>query len=238
MDKIKTGINELDKMIGGFPVGKTVLVTGDAGSGKTIFGLQFANISCKEGKKAVYISTEESADDLRQQGKSFGWDFGSLEKKGLMEFIELAGNRAQEIATALDISFDGTKGNFEDLLDHIPADTNILIIDSLGNHTANLTQHEFRDRIDLLVYKLNKRGITTLVILDSTTSRQFHDIALFSVYGAIQLQKKENPYTGRRERVMDIVKMRNTKTPIQLLTYEINTGGIVISSPIDSSGFD
>ena len=28
------------------------------------------------------------------------------------------------------------------------------------------------------------------------------------------------------------------KTPIQLLTYEINTGGIVISSPIDSSGFD
>ena len=73
MDRIKTGIKELDTMIGGFPVGKTVLITGDAGSGKTIFGLQFANISCIEGKKTVYISTEESAEDLRQQGKSFGW---------------------------------------------------------------------------------------------------------------------------------------------------------------------
>src|SRR3990172_11691367 len=70
MDRIKTGINELDKMIGGFPAGKTILITGDAGSGKTIFGLQFANISCEENKKTAYISTEECAGDLRQQGKS------------------------------------------------------------------------------------------------------------------------------------------------------------------------
>ncbi|PWB50775.1 MAG: recombinase [Candidatus Methanoperedenaceae archaeon] len=238
MDRIKTGIDELDKMIGGFPVGKTILVTGDAGSGKTIFGLQFANICCTEGKKTVYISTEECAEDLRQQGKSFGWDFGSHGKKGYLEFIELAGNRAMEIETSLDINLDSTKGNFNELLDQIPVDTKILIIDSLGNRTANLTPHEFRDRFDLLVYNLNNREITTLVILDSATSREFHDLALFSVYGAIQLLKKENPYTDRRERVMDIVKMRNTRTPIQLLTYEINANGIVISSPIDSSGID
>lgn len=238
MDRIKTGIDELDKMIGGFPVGKTILVTGDAGSGKTIFGLQFANICCLEGKKTVYISTEECADDLRQQGKSFGWDFGKHGKKGNLKFIELADNRAMEIETSLDINFDTTKGNFNELLDQIPVDTKVLIIDSLGNRTANLTPHEFRDRFDLLVYNLNKREITTLVILDSATSREFHDLALFSVYGAIQLLKKENPYTDRRERVMDIVKMRNTRTPIQLLTYEISANGIVISSPIDSSGID
>ena len=238
MDRIKTGIDELDKMIGGFPVGKTILVTGDAGSGKTIFGLQFANICCMEGKKTVYISTEECAEDLRQQGKSFGWDFGRHGKKGYLKFIELAGNRAMEIETSLDINLDSTKGNFNELIDIIPEDTKILMIDSLGNRTANLTPHEFRDRFDLLVYNLNNRGVTTLVILDSATSREFHDLALFSVYGAIQLLKKENPYTDRRERVMDIVKMRNTKTPIQLLTYEISANGIVISSPIDSSEMD
>ena len=238
MDRIKTGINELDKMIGGFPAGKTILITGDAGSGKTIFGLQFANISCEENKKTAYISTEECADDLRQQGKSFGWDFVSLGKKGLIDFIELAGNRAIEIETALDISLDAAKGNFTEILGHISAETEVLIIDSLGNRTANLSPHEFRDRFDLLIFNLNNRKITTLVILDSATSRKFNDLALFSVYGAIQLMKRENPYTDRRERVMDIVKMRNTRTPIQLLTYEINTGGIVISSPIDLSGIN
>jgi len=235
MERIKTGINELDKMIGGFPVGKTVLVTGDAGSGKTIFGLQFAHTSCMEGKKTAYISTEECADDLRQQGKSFGWDFESPEKEGLIEFIELAGNRVIEIETALDISLDAAKGNFTELLDHIPGDAKVVIIDSLGNRTANLTPHEFRDRFDLMVFNLNNRGITTLMIFDSATLKEFHDLALFSVHGAIQLLKRENPYTDRRERVMDIVKMRNTRTPIQLITYEINTDGIVISSPFDPS---
>ena len=38
--------------------------------------------------------------------------------------------------------------------------------------------------------------------------------------------KRENPYTGRRERVMDIVKMRSTKTPTQFMSYEINSDGL------------
>ncbi len=45
--------------------------------------------------------------------------------------------------------------------------------------------------------------------------------------------KRENPYTGRRERVMDIIKVRSTKTPTQFLTYEIGSNGIVINSAID-----
>ena len=46
--------------------------------------------------------------------------------------------------------------------------------------------------------------------------------------------KRENPYTGRRERVMDIVKMRSTKTPTQFITYEIDSNGIKIVSGVDS----
>ncbi|TMS40472.1 MAG: recombinase, partial [Methanobacterium sp.] len=78
-----------------------------------------------------------------------------------------------------------------------------------------------------------KRNITTLLILDSATSDEFNEIALYSVYGAINLMKRENPYTGRRERVMDIIKVRSTKTPTQFLTYEIGSNGIVINSAID-----
>ncbi|MDP1552262.1 MAG: ATPase domain-containing protein, partial [Methanobacteriaceae archaeon] len=41
---------------------------------------------------------------------------------------------------------------------------------------------------------------------------------------------RENPYTGRRERVMDIIKMRSTKTPTQFLTYDIGANGIEIQN--------
>ncbi|MFZ3383155.1 MAG: ATPase domain-containing protein, partial [Candidatus Methanoperedens sp.] len=92
---------------------------------------------------------------------------------------------------------------------------------------------EFRDRFNLLVYNLAQKGITTFVLLGGVISREFIDLALYSAYGAIQLMKRDNPYTGRRERVMDIVKMRNTKTPVQLLSYEISSGGIIITTPVE-----
>ncbi len=234
MERIKSGISELDKILGGFPVGKTILVTGEPGSGKTIFGLQFAYTSCVQGKKTVYISTEEKACDLKLQGKSFGWEIENFEKNGMIRFIELAEYRAKEIETALTISLDAVKGNFSELLEHIPQDTQVIIIDSLGSRTANLSPFEFRDRFDLLVYNMAHMGITAMIILDNVTSKEFNDIALFSAYGAIQLMKRENPYTGRRERVMDIVKMRNTKTPVQLLAYEIGHSGIEITTPVES----
>ena len=231
MERLKTGVTDLDVVIGGFQAGKTVLVTGDPGTGKTIFGLQFARACCTQGMRTVYLSTEEGADDLRLQGKSFGWDIGSLERNGMLRFIELAGHRAQEIKTALSISVETVKGNFSELLDNLPGDTQVLVIDGLGSHAANLTVFEFRDRFDLLVHNLAQRDITAMVILDSVTSKEFNDIALFSANGAIQLLKRENPYTGRRERVMDVVKMRNTKTPIQLLAYEIGSRGIELTLP-------
>lgn len=231
MERLKTGVSELDVVIGGFPTGKTVLVTGDPGTGKTIFGLQFANACGTQGMKTAYLSTEENASDLRPQGESFGWDIEGLERRGLLRFVELAGYRAEEIKTALSISLEAVKGNFSELLDNLPEDIQVLVIDSLGSSSANLTVFEFRDRFDLLVHNLVRRNITAMVILDSVTSKELNDIALFSAYGAIQLLKRENPYTGRRERVMDIIKMRNTKTPIQLLAYEIGLRGIELTLP-------
>jgi len=235
MQRIKTGSSELDEIIGGFPSGKTILIIGDPGSGKTIFGLQFAYANCMENKKTIYISTEEDANEIKMQGKSFGWNLEDLENRGFLKIIELAGYRALEIRTALCISMDAVKGDFSQFCDNIPDDTDFLIIDSLGSHVSNLSATEFRDRFNLLVYSLAQKGITALVLLGGVISKEFVELALYSAYGAIQLMKRENPYTGRRERVMDIVKMRNTKTPVQLLSYEISPDGIIITMPIDAS---
>jgi archaeal flagellar protein FlaH len=236
MSRVKTGIGGLDKVLEGFPKGRTVLVTGNAGSGKTIFGLQFANECCVNGIKTHYLATEENMSDLELQASSFGWKFDQYKKAGLFNLVELTSTRLQEIEAAASIRYEGKKGGFEELLEMVPSDVKVLIIDSLGSHTTNLTAREFKDRLDLLVHNCNKRGITTMFILDSATSKDYNDLALFSVYGAIVLMKRENPYTGRRERVMDIVKMRNTMTPIQLLTFDIGKSGIMITNTDDTTG--
>jgi len=56
MESLSTGIEGLDLMIdGGYPKGRSVLITGPPGSGKTILGLQFLHRSCADGKKCVMI---------------------------------------------------------------------------------------------------------------------------------------------------------------------------------------
>ncbi|OPX57427.1 MAG: circadian clock protein KaiC [Methanobacterium sp. PtaB.Bin024] len=234
MERIKTGIEGIDQFTGGIPRGKSVLLTGDAGSGKTIFGLQFALKSSQNNLKTVYVTTEEDSNDLFVQGSTFKWDIQSVTESDFLTFIELAGVRARVIEAEININVGSMKGNFSKFLKDLPEDTEVLVIDNIGSYTAQLTPYEFRDRFDLLVYELNKRNITALIILDSATSKEFNEIALFSVYGAIKLMKRENPYTGRRERVMDVVKMRSTKTPTQFMTYEIGEEGIQIVSGMES----
>ncbi len=228
LKRIKSGINGIDDITNGFPMGRSMLITGDAGSGKTIFGLQFARSSCDQGYKTVYITTEEDASDLYTQGDTFNWDLKSFKDNDLLSFNELAGVRARVTEAEMSIDIGAMKGNFSKFINELPEDTQTVIIDNIGSYTAKLTPYEFRDRFDLLIYELKKRNITALVILDSATSKEFNEIALFSVYGALRLMKRENPYTGRRERVMDLVKMRSTKTPTQFMSYEIDDTGITL----------
>lgn len=233
MNRIKTGIDGIDKFTNGFPEGRTLLITGDAGSGKTIFGLQFAYTCCIQNLKTAYITTEEDAEDLYVQSSAFNWDIKDCTDKGILKFIELAKIRAEVTEAEIKIEIESMKGNFAKLLETLPEDTQAAVIDNIGSYTAKLTPHDFRARLDLLVYELKRRNITALIILDSATSDEFNEIALYSVYGAIKLMKRENPYTGRRERVMDVVKMRSTKTPTQFLTYDINSKGIEIHSGVN-----
>jgi KaiC/GvpD/RAD55 family RecA-like ATPase len=219
--RLRTGIKGLDDAITGLVPGRTYLLTGDAGTGKTIFGLQFAVESARSGLRTVYISTEEEKGDLTRQAQAFGWDVESYEQKDLWAFIEFVGPRLMDLESSVSMNIDPQKGDFERLVDTVPKGVDVVVIDSLGSHTSNLSPREFKDRMDLLVYQLNGKGITTLLVLDSATSKEHNDLALFSVYGVFVLMKRENPYTGRRERAMDIVKMRNTRTPLQLLTFSI-----------------
>jgi KaiC/GvpD/RAD55 family RecA-like ATPase len=232
--RIKTGIKTLDDEWHGLPFGRTVILSGDAGSGKTIFALQVAYSSCAQGYKTVYLTTEESIEDLKEQAMAFDWGKTDWVAKGLLSYIDLSNRRIMEISTALDISVDIQKGNFEGILDAIPEGTQMLIIDSLVCHITRLSGPEFKERFDLLIYNLNKRNITTLIILGSATSSIYNDLAMFSAYGAFKLFKHENTYTGKRERVLDLVKMRNTKTPLHLLVFDIDNCGIVITNCLEA----
>ena len=82
LPKSPTGIEGLDQVtLGGLPKGRTTLVCGGAGCGKTLFGLEFLVRGAEQfGEPGVCMSFEETARDLAMNVQSLGFDLEKLQK--------------------------------------------------------------------------------------------------------------------------------------------------------------
>ena len=68
-----TGISEFDRVLGGGIVqGSLVLLAGDPGIGKSTILLQTSGELCKQGKKILYVSAEESASQIKLRAERLG----------------------------------------------------------------------------------------------------------------------------------------------------------------------
>jgi circadian clock protein KaiC len=84
LPKSLTGIDGFDEITeGGLPTGRPTLVCGPAGSGKSLFALQFlVNGATRYGEPGVFLTFEEARDDLVANTSSLGLDLAGLERDG------------------------------------------------------------------------------------------------------------------------------------------------------------
>lgn len=87
--KVPTQISGLDEVLeSGLPRGRTTLVSGGPGSGKTVLGLQFLCAGAMAGEPGVFVTLEERAEVVRQNALSMGWNLAALEKAGKVAIVE------------------------------------------------------------------------------------------------------------------------------------------------------
>lgn len=86
--RITSGVSELDRMLdgGGYFSGSTVLVSGTAGSGKTIMAASFADATCRRGGRCLYFGFEESEAQIARNMASVGMQLGQWLKTGRLRF--------------------------------------------------------------------------------------------------------------------------------------------------------
>jgi circadian clock protein KaiC len=88
--RVGTGIEGLDALLqGGYPKGSVTLVAGTPGTGKTIVCFQYINIGVKNKEKCLFLTSDERIDNLVNQAKKFGFDFGGAVKNGQLKFLYL-----------------------------------------------------------------------------------------------------------------------------------------------------
>ena len=83
--KARTGIEGFDEITnGGIPRGRTTLIEGSPGSGKTVMALQSLVSGARlENEPGIFVAFEESSGRIRANATKFGWDLAALERKKL-----------------------------------------------------------------------------------------------------------------------------------------------------------
>jgi circadian clock protein KaiC len=89
IEKIPTGVPGFDTIShGGIPKGRSTLVVGRSGTGKTIFGLQLAAHLSRHGVPTLLVAVEESPKDLITTGDNLGLDISGALKEGSLRITD------------------------------------------------------------------------------------------------------------------------------------------------------
>ena len=229
LERVTTGIPGLDELIeGGFPKERTITITGGPGVGKSVMAIHYLYEACKRGEKTILLATEETPEEIKEQARQINKPLDKYEEEeGLLTIIPALRERMKEV--------EWRRGKtsptfiFKNPIEIIETqDADNIIIDNLGVYTVDVSIGTFRNQMDYLVNTIRSKKMTSILVCDETVDERYSRVALYSVHGAIELFKRENPFTGNVERLINVVKMRGSKTPLEYIKYSIDHEGIKV----------
>lgn len=224
--KTKSGIPGLDAMLGGgFAKGSTVAVAGGTGSGKTIFISQFLYKGASElGEPGLFISFDDQKDSLYPHLSSFGWDMLDLERKQKIVFIEYPHN---ELA-----AFADQESAMKDLISTLGIKR--VVIDSITPFSMMFSTPEERRLATLkLVSAVKGWKVTTLIsaeLIHGSEEHFPHTVSGVESFcdGFIHLSYRREG--GKRQREVEIVKMRGSRHEHEIKVAHITEDGFAIGA--------
>lgn len=236
LPKAATHISGLDEITGGgLPLGRTTLVTGTTGCGKTLFGMEFlVRGAIQQGEPGVFVSFEESTDDLDQNVRSLGFDLTDLVTRNLLVLDHVYTERS-EIEETGNFDLEGLFIRLGYAIDSIGAKR--VVLDTIEVLFASLPNPMIlRAELRRLFRWLADKGVTAIVTAergDGILTR--HGLEEYVSDCVILLDHRVvEQMTTRR---MRIVKYRGSLHGTNEYPFLIDENGISIL-PITSLGLD
>src|SRR6202162_6403076 len=237
LPKALTGIQGLDEITGGgLPTGRPTLVSGGAGSGKTLFGLEFlVRGATQYDEPGVFMSFEETIPDLTQNAASLGFDLDRLvaEKKLFLDHVHIS---RSEIAESGEYDLDGLFIRIADAVQRVGARRIVLdTIEALFGEMPN--PGILRAETRRLFEWLKSQGLTTVITAERDRPDQLtrHGIEEFVSDCVIVLDHRIREEISTRR--LRIVKYRGSTHGTNEYPFLIDEQGISVL-PISSLGLD
>ena len=228
--RLSTGIPGLDEMLGGQGLyqGSTILLSGQAGTGKSSIACSLTQAACAAGITVLYLSFEESVAEISRNQRSLGIDIGRYladDDRGPLIMLPV---RAVEL---------GVEEHLMRVMHlvkrHRPA---LVVLDPVSSLAGRGDEPWAKEILLRLLYLIKEEGITTVateLLGDDSQGVSHLDVSsMIDVW--IKLRRHE--HNGEMNRLIYVVKARGLPISDQVKEFRITGAGLRIEDPYIGEG--
>jgi circadian clock protein KaiC len=217
-ERISTGVPRLDSMLGGkgYYRGSSILISGSAGTGKSSLALTFADTACRSSDKCLYITFEESPDQVMRNMQSIGIHLQQWIDKGLLQ-INAVRSTYYGLETHL-VTIHKMVENFK---------PSVVIIDPITNLVNVGVEADVKSMLTRLIDYLKGKGITALFtnLSHLGSSLESTESEISSLMDAWILLR-DIEIGGERNRGLYVLKSRGMPHSNQIREFLLSDKGI------------
>jgi circadian clock protein KaiC len=217
-ERISSGIERLDTMLGGegYFRGSSILLSGTAGTGKSSLAAHLVDAACARGERCVYLSMEESPDQIVRNMSSIGLDLKRFIDSGLLHF-----HSSRPTLFGLEMHLVTIYRLVQEL------QPSVVIVDPLSNLINVGSIYEVMTTLLRLVDFLKSRQVTALftVLTSSADSPDETNLGVSSLMDVwILLRNIET--NGERNRGLYVLKSRGMSHSNQIREFVMTDRGV------------
>ena len=199
-ERVSSGIPRLDTMLDGkgYYRGSSILISGVAGTGKTSLAAAFVDSLCRAGRRVMYLSFEESPDQIIRNMRSIGFNLSQWVRKGLLEFHSV---RPQIYGLEMHLA------NMHKLITKFKPEG--VVMDPVTNLTSIGDAAEIKAMLTRLIDFMKNQGITCIYtsLTGGASAPEQSEVGISSLMDAWLLVKILES-DGERNRLIYILKSR------------------------------
>ncbi|MGM0509698.1 MAG: RAD55 family ATPase [Thermoplasmatota archaeon] len=230
VERIETGIYGVDQMIeGGLIENSAITVVGASGTGKTTFAVQFLMKGIEKGEQALFVTLEETPEQIMREAEMMGWDMRKHHEESLF-FIHLGGQNFKEMIEEQLPKLVKARKDY-DIKTRVAIDPLTPVIWSTEDRLSQ------RELLEKLFTPLKELGTVIATVEEhSKPGEIIGEDVLLPIYlsdGVFHLEYY--PVGGAFNRTFKIIKMRGTNHGEGLYPYVFVRGaGVVVrSTPVE-----
>ena len=210
MHKLVVGIPGFDSITdGGIPEGRTTLLAGTAGSGKTVFALQYLIAGIQNfDQGGVLVTFEEAPSDLSQNAAAMGWSMSRLVEEGKLAIVDASPEPGEEIVEAGAFDLSALLARIENAVKKVGARR--VVLDSIGAVFPQFVDRNvIRRELHRIAAGLRKMKVTAVLTVER--ANEYGPIARYEVeeFVADNVVILRNQLEHeRRRRTVEVLKLR------------------------------